>query len=98
MTPQSTPTRIRVLIVDDHELFRSGVRSELSGDLDIVGSAGTVPEAIEAIRSLQPDVVLLDVHMPGGGGSAVIDAVRSELPAVRFLGSRSRMPPRTSSA
>ena len=85
MTPQSTPTRIRVLIVDDHELFRSGVRSELQGDLDIVGAAGAVPEAIEAIRSLQPDVVLLDVHMPGGGGSAVIDAVRSELPAVRFL-------------
>jgi DNA-binding NarL/FixJ family response regulator len=85
VTPQSKPPRIRVLIVDDHELFRSGVRSELSGDLDIVGSAGTVPEAIDAIRTLKPDVVLLDVHMPGGGGSAVIDAVRSELPAVRFL-------------
>ena len=85
MTPQSKPPRIRVLIVDDHELFRSGVRSELSGDLDIVGSAGTVGEAIDAIRTLKPDVVLLDVHMPGGGGSAVIDAVRSELPAVRFL-------------
>jgi len=85
VTPQSKLPRIRVLIVDDHELFRSGVRSELSGDLDIVGSAGTVPEAIDAIRTLKPDVVLLDVHMPGGGGSAVIDAVRSELPAVRFL-------------
>jgi DNA-binding NarL/FixJ family response regulator len=85
VTPPSKPPRIRVLIVDDHELFRSGVRSELSGDLDIVGSAGTVAEAIDAIRTLKPDVVLLDVHMPGGGGSAVIDAVRSELPAVRFL-------------
>lgn len=85
MTPQSKPPRIRVLIVDDHELFRSGVRSELQGDLEIVGAVGTVDEAIEAVRSLEPDVVLLDVHMPGGGGSAVIDAVRSELPAVRFL-------------
>ena len=82
MTPA---TKVRVLIVDDHELFRSGVRSELHGDLDIVGAAGTVPEAIEAIRTLQPDVVLLDVHMPAGGGSAVIDAVRTEFPAVRFL-------------
>jgi len=85
VTPQSKPPRIRVLIVDDHELFRSGVRSELQGDLEIVGAVGTVDEAIEAVRSLEPDVVLLDVHMPGGGGSAVIDAVRSELPAVRFL-------------
>jgi DNA-binding NarL/FixJ family response regulator len=82
MTPAAT---IRVLIVDDHELFRSGVRSELQSDLEIVGAAGTVAEAIAAIRKHQPDVVLLDVHMPGGGGSAVIDAVRSELPAVRFL-------------
>jgi DNA-binding NarL/FixJ family response regulator len=85
VTPQSKPPRIRVLIVDDHELFRSGVRSELQGDLEIVGAVGTVDEAIEAVRSLEPDVVLLDVHMPGGGGSAVIDAVRSELPSVRFL-------------
>lgn len=76
---------IRVLIVDDHELFRSGVRSELQADLEIVGEAGTVSGAIEVIRSLRPDVVLLDVHMPGGGGSAVIDAVRADLPEVRFL-------------
>jgi DNA-binding NarL/FixJ family response regulator len=82
MTPA---TKVRVLIVDDHELFRSGVRSELQGDLEIVGAVGTVDEAIEAVRTLKPDVVLLDVHMPAGGGSAVIDAVRSELPAVRFL-------------
>ncbi|MCI0345990.1 MAG: response regulator transcription factor [Chloroflexi bacterium] len=85
MTPPPKPARVRVLIVDDHELFRSGVRSELKADLEIVGAAGTVPEAIAAIRRLQPDVVLLDVHMPQGGGSAVIDAVRTELPAVRFL-------------
>jgi len=76
---------VRVFIVDDHELFRSGVRSELSGGLEIVGDAGSVDDAIGAIRSTHPDVVLLDVHMPGGGGRAVIDAIRAELPDVRFL-------------
>jgi len=76
---------IRVLIVDDHELFRSGVRSELKRGLEIVGAVGTVPEAIESVRSTRPDVVLLDVHMPGGGGVAVIEAVLKELPATRFL-------------
>jgi DNA-binding NarL/FixJ family response regulator len=77
--------RIRILIVDDHELFRSGVRSELKSDLEIVGAVGSVAEAIEAVRSTRPDVVLLDVHMPGGGGVAVIEAVRTKLPATRFL-------------
>ena len=76
---------VRVFVVDDHELFRSGVRSELHDDLEIVGDAGTVAEAIEAIRALTPDVVLLDVHMPGGGGIAVIEGIRAELPDVRFL-------------
>jgi DNA-binding NarL/FixJ family response regulator len=76
---------VRVFIVDDHELFRSGVRSELSGGLEIVGDAGNVDDAIAGIRSTHPDVVLLDVHMPGGGGRAVIDAIRAELPDVRFL-------------
>ena len=76
---------IRVFVVDDHELFRSGVRSELSGDLEIVGDAGSVEEAVPAIVNLEPDVVLLDVHMPGGGGRAVIEAVRSQRPDIRFL-------------
>lgn len=76
---------VRVFVVDDHELFRSGVRSELHDDLEIVGDAGTVAEAIEAIRALKPDVVLLDVHMPGGGGVAVIESLRTDLPDVRFL-------------
>jgi DNA-binding NarL/FixJ family response regulator len=76
---------VRVFIVDDHELFRSGVRSELSAGLDIVGDAGTVDEAIPAILAIAPDVVLIDVHMPGGGGRAVIDAVHAERPDVRFL-------------
>jgi DNA-binding NarL/FixJ family response regulator len=76
---------VSVFIVDDHELFRSGVRSELHGEVEIVGDAGTVDDAIAGIRAARPDVVLLDVHMPGGGGQAVIDAVRSDLPDVRFL-------------
>jgi DNA-binding NarL/FixJ family response regulator len=76
---------VRVFVVDDHELFRSGVRSELRDGHEIVGDAGSVDEAIAAIRATRPDVVLLDVHMPGGGGRAVIDAVRGELPEVKFL-------------
>jgi DNA-binding NarL/FixJ family response regulator len=62
----------RVLIVDDHQLFRSGVRAELEPLLEIVAEAGTVEEAVAAIERHQPDVVLLDVHMPGGGGVEVI--------------------------
>jgi DNA-binding NarL/FixJ family response regulator len=76
---------VRVFIVDDHELFRSGVRSELQADVEIVGDSGTVAEAIAGIRASHPDVVLLDVHMPAGGGLAVIEAIRAELPDVRFL-------------
>jgi DNA-binding NarL/FixJ family response regulator len=76
---------VRVFVVDDHELFRSGVRSELRDGHEIVGDAGSVEEAIAAIRATRPDVVLLDVHMPGGGGRAVIDAVRTDLPDVKFL-------------
>ena len=76
---------VRVFIVDDHALFRSGVRSELAPDLAVVGDAGSVEEAVPAILELRPDVVLLDVHMGAGGGRAVIEAVRPQLPDVRFL-------------
>lgn len=76
---------VRVFIVDDHELFRAGVRSELRDDVEIVGDAGDVEEAIGAIAATSPDVVLLDVHMPGGGGRAVIEGVHAEFPDVRFL-------------
>jgi DNA-binding NarL/FixJ family response regulator len=62
----------RVLIVDDHQLFRSGVRSELERHLEITGEAGTVEEAVAAIEGDDPEVVLLDVHMPDGGGVEVI--------------------------
>ncbi|HEY6962810.1 MAG TPA: response regulator transcription factor [Gaiellaceae bacterium] len=76
---------IRVVLVDDHELFRAGVRGELAGLVDIVGEAGSVAEATPLIRDLDPDVVLLDVHLPDGGGEGVIAAVAPERPAVKFL-------------
>ena len=75
----------RIFLVDDHRLFLSGVRNELATDFDIVGEAGDVDDAIGGIRVTNPDVVLLDVHMPGGGGLAVMAAVHAERPAVRFL-------------
>jgi DNA-binding NarL/FixJ family response regulator len=76
---------IRLFIVDDHHLFRAGVRSELEGLVDIVGDASEIDAAIEMIRERQPDVVLLDVHMPGGGGRTVLEAVTQTHPDVRFL-------------
>ena len=76
---------VQVFIVDDHRLFRAGVRSELGQHVTIVGDAGDVDTAIQRIRALKPDVVLLDVHMPGGGGLAVLEAVRETHPDVRFL-------------
>ena len=75
----------RVVLVDDHGLFRSGVRAELGKKVEVVGEADDVQPAIELIGTLKPDVVLLDVHMPGGGGQAVIQAVKAEHPGVRFL-------------
>jgi DNA-binding NarL/FixJ family response regulator len=75
----------RVVIVDDHQLFRAGVRTELDGLVDIVGDAATVDAAVEKIAATQPDVVLLDVHMPEGGGVEVIRRVAGEQPGVRFL-------------
>jgi DNA-binding NarL/FixJ family response regulator len=75
----------RVVLVDDHGLFRSGVRAELGRQVDVVGEADDVQPAIELIGSLLPDVVLLDVHLPGGGGQAVVQAVKADHPEVRFL-------------
>jgi DNA-binding NarL/FixJ family response regulator len=77
--------RKRVVIVDDHRLFRAGVRTELDASIEVVGEAGSVEEAVPLITALEPDVVLLDVHLPDGGGEAVIGAVAAERPAVRFL-------------
>jgi DNA-binding NarL/FixJ family response regulator len=76
---------ISVFLVDDHRLFLSGVRSELGDRFDIVGIAGDVDAAIEDIRATKPDVVLLDVHMPGGGGRTVIQGVHDVHPTIKFL-------------
>lgn len=80
-----TPTQPTVVLVDDHRLFRSGVRAELAGAVDVVGEAGTVAEAIALVRDRRPDVVLLDVHMPDGGGLAVLAGVAAQVPDTRFL-------------
>jgi DNA-binding NarL/FixJ family response regulator len=74
-----------VFLVDDHGLFRSGVRSELAGQVEVVGEADDVEPAIEQIARCLPDVVLLDVHLPGGGGQMVVSAIKATHPQVRFL-------------
>jgi DNA-binding NarL/FixJ family response regulator len=73
----TTPERpLRVFVVDDHQIFRAGVRSELSGTCEIIGEAGAPAEAVTMILESKPDVVLLDVHLPQGGGVAVLDGLR----------------------
>ena len=75
----------RVFLVDDHQLFLSGVRAELGDTVDVVGSASDVDVAVEMIRERVPDVVLVDVHMPGGGGAHVIREITRTHPGVQFL-------------
>jgi DNA-binding NarL/FixJ family response regulator len=82
----TTGRRTRLFIVDDHQLFRSGLRAELEDEFEIAGEAGDVDQAVAGIVALQPDVVLLDVHLPGGGGATVADAItRRGAGATRFL-------------
>ena len=76
---------VRVVLVDDHDLFRAGVRAQLGGDVEIVGEAASVADAVQLIKQLDPDVVLLDVHLEDGSGDAIINAVAPERPGVRFL-------------
>ncbi|MCV2488470.1 response regulator transcription factor [Geodermatophilus sp. YIM 151500] len=85
MSAPEAVTRPRVYLVDDHAMVRSGVRAELGDAVDVVGEAADVTSAVEGIRATVPDVVLLDVHLPGGDGRAVLDALRGELPSVRWL-------------
>ena len=74
-----------VVIVDDHHLFRAGVRAELDGLVDVYGDASTVEDAVRLIIEAEPDVVVLDVQMPGGGGAEVIRQVAQRRPGQRFL-------------
>src|SRR5262245_35428400 len=75
----------RVVIVDDHRLFRVGVRAELEGAHEVVGEAASPAEAVEVIEATRPDVVLLDVHLPEGGGVAVLEAMATVEDAPAFL-------------
>jgi DNA-binding NarL/FixJ family response regulator len=75
----------RVAIVDDHGLFRAGVRAELEGHVELVGEAASVDEAVALVTDVRPDVVLLDVHMPEGGGVAVIRGAADRAPGTLFL-------------
>lgn len=77
--------RVRVVIVDDHRLFRSGVRAELGDAVEVVGEAEDVDSAMSTIAEVMPDVVLLDVHLPGGGGQSVLSTILASHPEVRFL-------------
>jgi DNA-binding NarL/FixJ family response regulator len=72
---------IKVFFVEDHELFASGVRTELGEEFELVGHAGTVEAAVEGVLQTEPDVVLLDVHLPDGSGASVVE----RCPSVRFL-------------
>jgi DNA-binding NarL/FixJ family response regulator len=75
----------RVFVVDDHAMVRAGVRAELGDAVDVVGEAADVGTAVDGVRATRPDVVLLDVHLPGGGGRTVLETLRAELPEVRWL-------------
>lgn len=77
--------RLRLVLVDDHAMIRAGVRAELGPDFDIVGEAADVAEAVRVITETRPQVVLLDVHLPGGDARAVLDACLHEVPDTRFL-------------
>ena len=79
------PSRPRVVLVDDHAMFRAGVRAELGPAVEVVGEAEDAPGAVELVMATRPDVVLLDVHLPGGGGVEVLRQVGPRLPDVRFL-------------
>jgi DNA-binding NarL/FixJ family response regulator len=80
----TSPSR-RVVIVDDHAMFRTGVRAEIASAVDVVGEAADVDEAVSVVTATRPDVVLLDVHLPGGGGVEVMRRVSPRVPETRFL-------------
>jgi len=74
-----------VFLVDDHALFRAGVRAEIGGFVDVIGEAGTVDDAVAGILAVRPDVTVVDVHLPNGGGKAIIERVLADRPDAVFL-------------
>ncbi len=82
---QAPTAQRRVVVVDDHAMFRSGVKAEIAQQVDVVGEAEDVDTAVEAVLRLRPEVVLLDVHLPGGGGGEVMRRVAGKAPDTRFL-------------
>lgn len=78
-------SKLSVVIVDDHAMFRTGVRAEIHNDVDVLADAEDVDTAVAVIGEHRPDVVLLDVHLPGGGGTEVIRRVHLQLPETKFL-------------
>jgi DNA-binding NarL/FixJ family response regulator len=84
--PQPPPNaRRRVVVVDDHAMFRTGVKAEIGRAVDVVGEAADVSSAVNVILATQPEVVLLDVHLPGGGGAEVLRKVHEKVPDLKFL-------------
>lgn len=77
--------RLRVVVVDDHAMFRAGVRHEIGAHVEVVGEGEDVASAVKTITETRPDVVLLDVHLPGGGGAEIIKQVATAVPEVKFL-------------
>jgi len=83
--PQGAPAAWRVVIVDDHAMFRSGVKHDIGARVQVVGEGEDVPTAVAAVLKADPDVVLLDVHLPGGGGVEVLKQVHATEPEMKFL-------------
>ena len=84
-TPSQPNRQRRVVVVDDHAMFRSGVKHDIGSRVQIVGEGEDVPTAVAAVLKAQPDVVLLDVHLPGGGGVEVLKQVHATQPETKFL-------------
>jgi DNA-binding NarL/FixJ family response regulator len=76
---------VRVVLIDDHALFRAGVRAELGSRVEVIGEAGSVADAVAVVLATRPDVALVDVHLPDGGGRAIIESVLREWPEAVFL-------------
>jgi DNA-binding NarL/FixJ family response regulator len=85
---------VRVVIVDDHSIFRSGLRADLDNSIEVVGEAADTASAVAVIEATRPDVVLLDVHLPSGQGAAAPEAAGGEAVIRAAASPRARRAPR----